>query len=176
MVLDSAHVVPRRTQVPWIHQQFLPGGAMAKGRAKIVAYHMPLYSPQDLGGCRHGQTQHMFKRPRQVWGSVFDQYNVSVVLEHHTHLLKRSKPLRAQQVANSTRRGTVYLGGGAWGVAPTKRWTRCSTSATAGAHGWSIEHAELENNVWHGVVSARALRMTALGTAGRVLDNVTIPI
>lgn len=49
---------------------------------------------------------------RKHWVPLFEKYRVPVVLEHHDHTFKRSKPL-LNGLADSN--GVLYLGDGSWG-------------------------------------------------------------
>lgn len=49
---------------------------------------------------------------REHWTPLFDKYRVPVVLEHHDHTFKRTKPL-IDGMANDN--GVQYLGDGSWG-------------------------------------------------------------
>jgi hypothetical protein len=49
---------------------------------------------------------------RKYWTPLFDKYRVPVVLEHHDHTFKRTKPLLDGRVDNN---GVIYLGDGSWG-------------------------------------------------------------
>lgn len=49
---------------------------------------------------------------RKHWVPLFEQYRVPVVLEHHDHTFKRSKPLLNGMADNN---GVLYLGDGSWG-------------------------------------------------------------
>jgi hypothetical protein len=49
---------------------------------------------------------------RKHWAPLFEKYRVPVVLEHHDHTFKRTKPL-LDGLANSN--GVLYLGDGSWG-------------------------------------------------------------
>ena len=49
---------------------------------------------------------------RKHWAPLFDKYRVPVVLEHHDHTFKRTKPL-IDGLANPD--GVLYLGDGSWG-------------------------------------------------------------
>jgi hypothetical protein len=46
------------------------------------------------------------------WVPLFDRYRVPVVLEHHDHTFKRTRPLKGGSVDKD---GVVYLGDGSWG-------------------------------------------------------------
>jgi hypothetical protein len=49
---------------------------------------------------------------REHWTPLFDRYRVPIVLEHHDHTFKRTKPL-IDGMANEN--GVQYLGDGSWG-------------------------------------------------------------
>ncbi len=49
---------------------------------------------------------------RKHWVPLFEKYRVPVVLEHHDHTFKRTKPLKGG-LANDD--GVLYLGDGSWG-------------------------------------------------------------
>ncbi|VTT99642.1 metallophosphoesterase : Phosphodiesterase/alkaline phosphatase D OS=Singulisphaera acidiphila (strain ATCC BAA-1392 / DSM 18658 / VKM B-2454 / MOB10) GN=Sinac_6436 PE=4 SV=1: Metallophos [Gemmataceae bacterium] len=49
---------------------------------------------------------------RKHWVPLFDKYRVPVVLEHHDHTFKRSKPLLGGLADDD---GVLYLGDGSWG-------------------------------------------------------------
>ena len=49
---------------------------------------------------------------RKHWVPLFEKYRVPVVLEHHDHTFKRTKPLIGG-LANDN--GVLYLGYGSWG-------------------------------------------------------------
>ena len=49
---------------------------------------------------------------RKHWAPLFDKYRVPVVLEHHDHTYKRTKPLLDGLGHDN---GVLYLGDGSWG-------------------------------------------------------------
>src|SRR4030095_9545336 len=49
---------------------------------------------------------------RKHWVPLFEKYRVPVVLEHHDHTFKRTKPL-LNGLENDN--GVLYLGDGSWG-------------------------------------------------------------
>ena len=49
---------------------------------------------------------------RTYWVPLFEKYRVPVVLEHHDHTFKRTKPLIG---GLSHANGVLYLGDGSWG-------------------------------------------------------------
>jgi hypothetical protein len=49
---------------------------------------------------------------RKHWVPLFEKYRVPVVLEHHDHTFKRTKPLLGGMADDD---GVLYLGDGSWG-------------------------------------------------------------
>jgi hypothetical protein len=49
---------------------------------------------------------------RKHWVPLFEKYRVPVVLEHHDHTFKRTKPLLD---GFADKNGVLYLGDGSWG-------------------------------------------------------------
>ena len=117
-LLDSSHVIPHAgDQATWLKRELKKA---RNTRYKFAAYHVPLYPayrPFDGAGSKLGRTH---------WGPLFDQYGLTVSFEHHDHVLKRTKPLKAGAVVDKGQ-GTIYLGDGCFGreareVEPVLRW------------------------------------------------------
>ena len=51
---------------------------------------------------------------RKHWCPLFEKHEVDVVLEHHDHTFKRTRPLTGGSVDPAT--GVTYLGDGSWGM------------------------------------------------------------
>jgi hypothetical protein len=107
LVLDSGNFVPHDgAQARWLRDTM---AATVEYPAALALYHHPLYpahKPFD---------EPEFVAGREVWRPIFDRFGLTAGLEHHDHLYKRTKPLRRGRPADG---GTVYIGGGSWGVAP----------------------------------------------------------
>jgi hypothetical protein len=110
VLLDSGHSTPIiGEQADWLEKTLR---ARKEHPHVIVANHVPAYpsfrsylaSTKDKKGTGEDQ--------RKYWVPLFDQYRVPVVLEHHDHTFKRTKPL-----VNShyDKNGVHYLGDGSWG-------------------------------------------------------------
>ena len=82
----------------------------------LVVNHVPAYpshrNPLAVLG-KDGKTVHgTGENQRKHWVPLFDKYRVPVVLEHHDHTFKRTKPLiGGMEHCN----GVQYLGDGSWG-------------------------------------------------------------
>ncbi|GMV91594.1 MAG: hypothetical protein AMXMBFR82_13720 [Candidatus Hydrogenedentota bacterium] len=129
-VLDSGHLVPHEAQVPWLEQE------MAKHQDvpfKFALYHVPLYPAHrdyEGGGSVAGRTH---------WLPIFDKYGLTVGMENHDHVFKRTKVLKGNEVADE---GTVYIGDGCFGRAPREidpqpRWY--NEKEAAKAHFWVVD-------------------------------------
>ena len=81
---------------------------------KLVHYHEPLYPVCDYD---IGNTVLL---GRQYWVPLFEKYNVTVVFENHSHLLKRTHPLLKH---SPNENGISYLGDGSWGALSDNDWS-----------------------------------------------------
>jgi hypothetical protein len=110
VLLDTNHTTPiEGAQTDWLEKTL-------KERAShphvIVVNHVPAYpsyrNPEPgasgKGGTGSGNRKH--------WVPLFEKYRVPVVLEHHDHTFKRTKPL-VDGLADDN--GVLYLGDGSWG-------------------------------------------------------------
>jgi acid phosphatase type 7 len=124
----------------------------------LAQYHRPAYpvaKPYD---------RHHFRRVREAWTPLFDQYNLDLVLESDGHVLKRTVPIRNFQPSPD---GVVYIGEGGLGV-PQRipipdLWFVEEPGMAASAH-----------HVWLLSISPESLRMQAIGVDGKVLDEHTL--
>lgn len=156
-LLDSGHLASHESQVPWLRQAF---AAHADVRYTFAAYHVPLYpAHRDYEGAGS-------QRGREHWLPVFDEFGLTVGLEHHDHVFKRTRPLRGNQVATPGTRATVYIGDGAFGRAartidPQPRWY--SEKEGSATHFWVID------------VARDGLRFSAIDETGATLDAFGLP-
>jgi hypothetical protein len=109
VLLDTGHCSPiAGDQTDWLERAL-------KERMDhpnvMVVNHVPAYPShrkmvEDNGKDGTGAAN------RKHWVPLFDRYRVPVVLEHHDHTFKRTRPL-LDGLAND--RGVLYLGDGSWG-------------------------------------------------------------
>lgn len=98
VALDSSIIETHQEQVPYLEQVW-SNPVYANRKSKFALYHVPLYpSKRDI---EFPYTA----AGRQHWEPIFKKYNLTVGLENHDHLLKRTKPMD----------GIVYIGDGALG-------------------------------------------------------------
>lgn len=115
VLLDTAHLSPiGGSQTSWLEKTL-------KEREDrphtIVVNHVPAYpshrnpigTPARDG---RGPTLGTGEENRKHWVPLFDKYRVPVVLEHHDHTFKRTKPLLGGLQNDN---GVLYLGDGSWG-------------------------------------------------------------
>jgi hypothetical protein len=109
VLLDSGHTTAiAGEQADWLEKTLR---ARADHPNVLVVEHVPAYpsyrNPVGADGKKGtGEDQ------RQHWVPLFEKYRVPVVLEHHDHTFKRTKPL-LNGLAHDN--GVLYLGDGSWG-------------------------------------------------------------
>jgi hypothetical protein len=111
VLLDTGHTSPiGGDQAEWLDRTLK---ARAEHPNVFVVNHVPAYpsyrkaevAPDKAGsGTGEGNRKH--------WVPLFEKYRVPVVLEHHDHTFKRTKPL-INSLADDN--GVLYLGDGSWG-------------------------------------------------------------
>jgi len=78
----------------------------------MVVNHVPAYPSARKIDSAAGAGTGTGADNRKHWVPLFERYRVSVVLEHHDHTFKRSKPLIGGLMHED---GILYLGDGSWG-------------------------------------------------------------
>lgn len=150
LVLDTNHVFTHEAQENFIREVLLAHQDLA---ARYAVYHVPLYpGHRGFAGGLAG---------RRSWAPLFEEHDLTIGFENHDHVLKRTKPLRAEEVV-SPEEGVVYLGDGAWGRSPRdaeSRYYLVDGKSIARRHFWFVE------------VSGNTARYEAIGTLGRTLDE-----
>jgi hypothetical protein len=106
VMLDTGHTTPiEGEQTDWLERVLQE---RADHPNVMVVNHVPAYpsfrSMEGKNGTGVGNRQH--------WVPLFQKYRVPVVLEHHDHTFKRTKPLLDGLAHNN---GVLYLGDGSWG-------------------------------------------------------------
>jgi hypothetical protein len=109
VLLDTGHTSAiGGAQADWLDKTLR---ARADHPSVIAVNHVPAYPSvrrmeplSGKGGTGEGNRKH--------WVPLFEKYRVPVVLEHHDHTFKRTKPL-LDGLAHDN--GVLYLGDGSWG-------------------------------------------------------------
>lgn len=109
VLLDTGHTSPiGGAQTDWLEQRLRDRKDHPNA---MVVNHVPAYpSYRSMVGVNGKPGTGELNRKH--WVPLFEQYRVPVVLEHHDHTFKRSKPLIGES-ANAN--GVLYLGDGSWG-------------------------------------------------------------
>ncbi len=115
VLLDSGHTSPiGGRQADWLEKTLK---ARADHPNVFVVNHVPAYpsfrnphetAARDGTGARPGTGE----GNRKHWVPLFEKYRVPVVLEHHDHTFKRTRPLLG---GHADANGVLYLGDGSWG-------------------------------------------------------------
>jgi acid phosphatase type 7 len=107
VLLDTNHTTPiGGDQTAWLEKAL-------KERADhpnvFVVNHVPAYPTSKIKEEKKGTGG---EDNRKHWVPLFEKHRVPVVLEHHDHTFKRTKPLLDGMPHDN---GVVYLGDGSWG-------------------------------------------------------------
>jgi hypothetical protein len=156
VLLDTGHTAPiAGDQTDWLEKTL-------KERVDhpnlFVVNHVPAYpsfrNPGDDGKGKPGTGS----GNRKHWVPLFQKYRVPVVLEHHDHTFKRTKPLLDGLEDDN---GVRYLGDGSWGRlrAPTQAEKVSYLEASSGEYHLSLHRIQKEER-FH----------LALDENGRVMD------
>jgi hypothetical protein len=109
VLLDTGHTTPiAGAQTDWLEKTLR---ARADHPHLFVVNHVPAY-PSYRKSEGSGGKPGTGDGNRKHWVPLFEKYRVPVVLEHHDHTFKRTKPL-LDGLANAN--GVLYLGDGSWG-------------------------------------------------------------
>jgi hypothetical protein len=115
ILLDTNHTTPiAGEQTDWLEKSL----RSRKDHPNVfVVNHVPAYpsyrNPESVNGKDGTGAEN-----REHWVPLFEKYRVPVVLEHHDHTFKRTKPLLGGLSHNN---GVLYLGDGSWGKLRTPK-------------------------------------------------------
>jgi hypothetical protein len=109
VLLDTGHTSPiDGAQAEWLAKTLR---VQADHPHVIVVNHVPAYPSYRKMQTTDGKKANGAGN-RKHWVPLFQKYRVPVVLEHHDHTFKRTKPL-LDGLAHAN--GVLYLGDGSWG-------------------------------------------------------------
>jgi acid phosphatase type 7 len=110
VLLDTGHCAKiAGEQTAWLEKTLKDRA----GKAHLIAVdHVPCYPSYRVPEGK-GDKFGTGEEQRKNWCPLFDKYGVDVVLEHHDHTFKRTRPLNDGKVDEAT--GITYLGDGSWG-------------------------------------------------------------
>jgi hypothetical protein len=149
VVLDTGNVVPYDgRQSRWLRETL---EAHASYSVKLALYHDPLYPAYK------SFDQQASVAGREHWLPLFDRFGLTAGFEHDDHLYKRTRLLTHGQVSPD---GTLYIGGGSWGMPPRP------------PHGEPyLARAEQTRNVVIVDVRADEIEYRAIGANGKTFDR-----
>jgi hypothetical protein len=109
VLLDTNHTTPiGGDQAAWLEKTLK---ARADHPNVFVVNHVPAYPSYRNAEGSNGK-EGTGAGNRKHWVPLFEKYRVPVVLEHHDHTFKRTKPLLDGHGHDN---GVLYLGDGSWG-------------------------------------------------------------
>jgi len=155
----------RHTLDSWnaTHNQSAQSEGKRQGHIMAI-YHVPMW-PSDKGD---GVWQ---KDMRQYWEPLFDAYHVAVGFENHSHRYGRAHKLKAGKVDQT---GTLYLGGGSFGVTPssnncTMAWLGyCPTG-----NPWYMVNIQQKRHFLHVNVTPDEIFIEAIDEHGDTFDHAS---
>jgi hypothetical protein len=120
VLLDTNHTTPiAGEQTAWLEKTLR---ARKDHPNVFVVNHVPAYpsyrNPQPAKGKDGKEKDGTGAGNRKHWVPLFEKYRVPVVLEHHDHTFKRTKPLLDGLPHDN---GVLYLGDGSWGKLRTPK-------------------------------------------------------
>jgi hypothetical protein len=150
-VLDTGHVTSHGgAQTTWLDREL---GKHSNRRYRMAAYHVPLYPGHRSYNGSYSALG------RKHWAPLFDRHQLTVALENHDHVLKRTHPILGGKVHPS---GTVYLGDGCWGR---------SARSVENPLRWYLAHAEPKRHIWVLDIASQSLVARAIDMSGNEVDR-----
>ncbi len=151
-VLDSGHIVSHEDQAAWLASHMEADADLPN---RLALYHVPLYpAHRSYEGSAAG---------REAWEEVFHRGRLTVALENHDHVLKRSHPIRLGEVVGEGE-GVLYLGDGCMGM---------DARTVDAEERWYIARSASEPHFWMAELSDEGSIFRAFDEEGRLLDLVT---
>jgi acid phosphatase type 7 len=155
VLLDTGHTSPiGGEQADWLEKTLK---ARVDHPNVFVVNHVPAYPSYRNPDAANGKAG-TGEGNRKHWVPLFQKYRIPVVLEHHDHTFKRTKPL-IDGLADDN--GVLYLGDGSWGrLRNPQQPDKISYLATASRDYHLSLHRIQKENRFH----------VALDENGRIMD------
>ncbi len=176
VLMDTGHTSPiAGEQTAWLEKALK---ARADRPNVFVVNHVPAY-PSYRNPKAAAVADPLDAKPgtgemqRKHWVPLFEKYRVPVVLEHHDHTFKRTKPL-IDGMANDN--GVLYLGDGSWGRirVPKKADPLNVMAATSEDYHLSLHRIQGEDR-FHLALDEQGRVMDVSHTAQRKNGLVAVP-
>ncbi len=100
---------------------------------------------------------------RKSWSPLFERYGVQVAFEHHNHAYKRTFPIKGEKIDPD---GVIYLGDGAWGVAPRK--------PLSPQKAWYLAKSKAVNCFWLATLREGECALESRDLKGRTIERFAI--
>lgn len=156
VLLDSGHTSKiGGEQADWLEQRLKD----RKDHPNVIAVnHVPAYPSFRSASATGKDKKGTGEDNRHYWVPLFEKYRLPVVLEHHDHTFKRTKPLIDSRADEN---GVLYLGDGSWGrLRAAKSPEKLSYLATSGTDFHLSLHRIQGEERFH----------LALDSSGKVMD------
>lgn len=156
VLTDTGHCAPiAGEQTAWLAKAL----ADRAGRPHLIPVgHVPCYPSYRPPTGEKGKTG-TGEEQRKHWVPLYEKHQADVVLEHHDHTFKRTRPLTGGTVDEAT--GIVYLGDGSWG--------RLRAANPAERRPYLAELSSSYHLTLHRLEGEQRFHL-ALGETGKVLD------
>ncbi|CAI2361036.1 unnamed protein product [Moneuplotes crassus] len=161
--LDAGYEVSMEgEQLQWMEDTLKSSNA----KLKIVQYHPPIVAGYQQN--REGDLK-IQKIGKEKWLPLFDKYNVTIVSENHSHVLKRSKRLdsKLQETVN----GTLYIGEGAYGFYSPLKPLKCEKVIPGIVCQNNHAKVSQEQNVWLIHKHGSKVNLTAYNEKHTIIDE-----
>ena len=173
-MLDTGHTSPiGGDQASWLAKTLQ---AREDHPNVVVVNHVPAYpSFRNMNAVttKTSTTAGTGEENRKHWVPLFEKHRVPVVLEHHDHTFKRTKPLINGMGHDN---GVLYLGDGSWGRlrAPQKPEKLTHLAVTNGDYHLTL-HRIQGNERYHLALDENGRVMDVSRTGQRVKGLVSVP-
>ncbi|KAJ3446819.1 purple acid phosphatase [Anaeramoeba flamelloides] len=155
--LDSGHIYDIWGQQKLWLLRTLNELKSRKFKTIFIGYHVPMYPGNEPFEVEKSA------RLRDAWLDLIDEYKIPIVFEYHSHIMKRTKPLRANEFGYKGE-GTVYIGDGSMGRVRSD--TRDPNQLR-----WYEEKISPENHGWIVKVKGRQYSFLAYNKVGNIIDS-----
>ncbi|KAJ6251651.1 purple acid phosphatase [Anaeramoeba flamelloides] len=142
--LDTNHIYTIEEQNDWIDSEF---SDLIKDGVKHIfpTYHIPAYPSDDDYDVSKSAVV------RENWCEKFEQYGVRLAFENHSHMVKKTVPIKNSKKVSSEE-GVYYVGDGAWGrlrdsrEGTSLRWYESFIASSL--HTWIVSVNTTKTTTW----------------------------
>jgi hypothetical protein len=171
VLLDTGHISKiGGEQTAWLDKTL---AARADHPNVMVVNHVPAYPSYRTMTGTAANKPGTGEEQRKFWVPLFERHRVPVVLEHHDHTFKRTRPLVGGSMDAN---GVVYLGDGSWGRlrAPQKPEKLTHMATMNGDYHLSLHRIQGEER-FHLALDENGRVMDVARTGQRLRRIVAVP-